>query len=106
MLKFLIKKIQRKGQKTYRRKIGKIRFDIYAPQASNVELVGCFNSWMPGQHIMKKERDGFWKTYVMLCSGKYEYKFIVDNKWEIDPENSKTVIMDNGTINSVKKVDI
>ncbi|HBG60476.1 MAG TPA: glycoside hydrolase [Candidatus Omnitrophica bacterium] len=106
MLDILIKKIQTKGHKKYRRKTSKVRFDIYAPQASNVELVGCFNSWMPGQHIMKKERDGFWKTHVTLCSGQYEYKFIVDNKWEIDPENSNTVIMDNGTINSVKKVVI
>lgn len=106
MLKFLIEKIQRTEQKKFRRKTGKVRFDIYAPNASNVELVGSFNSWMPGEHIMKKERDGFWKTSVNLCSGKYEYKFIVDNKWEIDPNNSLTSIMDNGTINSVKKVDV
>ena len=106
MLKFLMQKIQGDGQKKYRRKTEKIPFDIYAPDASNVELVGCFNSWMPGQYILKKERDGFWKTKVDLCGGKYEYKFIVDNKWQIDPLNSETCIMENGTINSVKQVVI
>jgi hypothetical protein len=37
----------------------------------------------------------------MLPPGKYEYKFLVDDKWTIDPQNTQTSQNDFGTQNSI-----
>jgi hypothetical protein len=39
-----------------------------------------------------------------LRSGAHEYKFVVDDIWQIDPQNSETVDNAYGSINSVLKI--
>jgi len=55
-------------------------------EAKNVFLAGDFNHWDPKAYAMKKEGD-VWIFPVHLSVGKHLYKFIVDNKWIIDPSN-------------------
>lgn len=57
--------------------------------AKNVVLAGSFNGWNTGELFMDKTHDG-WKLYYVLGPGNYEYKFIVDGKWMIDPVNNIT----------------
>jgi hypothetical protein len=58
--------------------------------AKNVILTGNFNAWNTGELFMEKVRDG-WQLAYVLPAGNYEYKFIVDGKWMIDPANSYIV---------------
>ena len=57
--------------------------------AKNVILTGSFNGWNTGELLMDKSKDG-WQRYYILGPGNYEYKFIVDGKWMIDPANPNT----------------
>ena len=88
------------------RKSKKIRFEIPAPDAKRVVLVGDFNSWDPKGIPMRKDLGGLWAIEVSLTSGRYEYKFIVDDQWRIDPSNSQTLTNSFGTQNSVKQVTV
>lgn len=97
-------KIEDKG--IVQRKCKKIRFEIPAPDAKRVVLVGDFNSWDPKGIPMRREANGLWSIEVSLSSGRYEYKFIVDDQWRIDPANSQTITNSFGTQNSVKQVTV
>ncbi len=58
--------------------------------ASKVFLAGSFNGWNSKELEMVKVKDG-WQLDYYLGPGTYEYKFIVDGKWIIDPKNPNTI---------------
>jgi len=68
--------------------------------AKTVFLIGDFNDWNPNSLPMKKE-NGEWKYTVHLYPGKHVYKFIVDGKWIIDPDNKLFEENENDIGNSV-----
>jgi 1,4-alpha-glucan branching enzyme len=47
-------------------------------------LPGDVNGWNANRHPMRKKADGRWEKVVVLSPGRYEYKFLVDGKWETD----------------------
>lgn len=57
------------------------------PNAVHVSVAGSFNDWGIG-YSMKKTSDG-WMYEAYLPPGKCLYKFIVDGKWIIDPDNEQ-----------------
>lgn len=69
-------------------------------KASNVFLSGSFNQWSTGGLPMKPEGE-YWTAEVKLFPGRYEYKFIVDGKWQRDFQNDLTADDYNGGFNSV-----
>ncbi len=82
-------------------------FTLKAPEAKEVVLVGDFNGWDVNNGVrMKKSDDGIWTAGVELTSGRYEYKFIVDGEWKLDPENNQTVANVFGSLNSVKQLTV
>ncbi len=56
------------------------------PNARTVYLSGDFNNWSPATFAMRKDGDE-WVFTVHLSPGKHLYKFVVDGKWIIDPDN-------------------
>lgn len=82
----------------------KVKFQLKAPNATSVLLVGDFNSWDSKGIPLKKNKNGVWATELALKPGKYQYKFLVDGQWITDPENKVTVKNPFGTENSVKEV--
>ncbi len=82
-------------------------FTLRAPEAREVILVGDFNGWDVNNGIrMKRTDDGVWTAGVELTSGRYEYKFVVDGEWKLDPENNQTVANGLGSLNSVKQLTV
>ncbi|MCM8801240.1 MAG: glycogen-binding domain-containing protein [Candidatus Omnitrophica bacterium] len=79
-------------------------FKIYAPQAKKVYLAGSFNNWNPKTISAKKDKSGNWTAKVDLRPGRYEYKFIVDGNWTVDPCASAYVTNNFGTQNSVIEI--
>ena len=65
----------------------KIEFHIQNQCANNIALIGSFNHWR--RRELKPGKDGLWKvTIPMLPSGKYYYKFIIDDRmWVEDVDN-------------------
>ena len=78
----------------------KVTFSLTSPDAKEVILMGDFNRWNPKKHPMKKDGNGVWEKTTMLFPGRYEYRFLVDNRWENDPENNQTCLNRLGTKNN------
>jgi hypothetical protein len=51
-----------------------------------------------------KKQNGLWQKIVMLYPGKHEYKFLVDGKWELDPNNDWKCRNCFGTYNNIISV--
>jgi 1,4-alpha-glucan branching enzyme len=82
------------------RKKGEISFSLPASHAGKaVFLAGDFTDWQP--LAMKKQKNGSFAVTANVPSGAHQYKFIVDNRWLLDPENSDCALSSMGTMNSV-----
>jgi hypothetical protein len=71
--------------------------------ASLVVLTGTFNNWHQSQLLFAREGDE-WVCRVDLDPGVYQYKFIVDGDWLIDPSNPDTAEDEAGNVNNVIEV--
>lgn len=68
--------------------------------AKQVFIAGDFNSWNPDSFPMQRDGDG-WSIPLYLWTGKHRYKFIVDGKWILDPDNKLWEQNEHRTGNSV-----
>ena len=66
---------------------GVVRFVYTDAAAQEVHLVGDFNGWSPNATPLDLDHDATWVTLVFLDPGTYEYKFLVDGSWQLDPDN-------------------
>ncbi len=73
--------------------------DIFG--ARIVQLAGEFNNWDPTTSVLVKDGEGRWVTRCALKSGSYQYKYVVDGEWVLDPQNDKKIETDFGSVNSV-----
>lgn len=88
----------RKGTKK-----GTIRFSLKpAVAVRKVEVAGDFNDWALLE--MKKQKGGSFAVTVNAPPGAYEYKFIIDGDWQVDPDHSSWALNPFGTLNSVAQV--
>jgi beta-lactamase regulating signal transducer with metallopeptidase domain len=65
-----------------------------------VAVAGSFNNWNQSQFLFSRV-DGEWICKLNLPPGKYEYKFIVDGNWLVDPRNPTIAHDERGNANSV-----
>ena len=73
-----------------------------AGNPQTVNLFGQFNGWDRKNLPMKDENgDGVYEIRIPLDPGRYEYKFYVDGKELVDPENPVKVSNGMGDFNSV-----
>jgi hypothetical protein len=82
-----------------------VRFDLVAPSASRVAIVGDFNQWNAESLPMRRSVDGTrWEIEVRLPPGRYTYGFVVDGKLTRDPRAPESASDDFGIPNSVRMV--
>lgn len=55
--------------------ISGVRFLVYAPHASAVSLVGCFNQWDGRRHPMQRLDYGIWGLFIPGLEEGVQYKF-------------------------------
>jgi 5'-AMP-activated protein kinase regulatory beta subunit len=79
----------------------RVTFKFDSPKAREVFLAGSFNAWDPSSRPLKKDAKGIWKTTMMIPSGTYEYRFIVDGEWAEDPNAQAKRMNEFGSHNSV-----
>ena len=72
-------------------KTKKAQFNLFAPEAKRVFLVGDFNNWDVDNLSMKKDKKGTWEASITLPPGRYEYRFRVDGVWHDDPNAPERV---------------
>ena len=86
------------------RKKGEVSFSISSDRAGkDVFLAGDFTDWRPLR--MRKQKNGSFAVTAALSPGAHQYKYIVDGRWLLDPENSDCALSPMGTINSVVCVE-
>ena len=80
----------------------RVTFRCEAGSQRDVHLAGSFNNWNTTTHRMiQLNGKGKYVAAVLLPVGRYEYKFIVDHKWQCDSANAEQVPNGYGTLNSV-----
>ena len=59
--------------------------ELACPEAQAVSIASSFNDWHPNVTPMIRLNDGKWAKQLALPPGRYEYRFVVDGRWEDDP---------------------
>jgi len=79
-----------------------VRFELSAPRASHVALVGSFNEWNPVSTPLSRDpASGKWVVSVRLPPGRHVYAFVVDGDVTADPSAPRAADDDFGSANSV-----
>ena len=79
---------------------------FFEPEAREVYVAGNFNNWHTDSTPMTNRGEGEWVARLMLRSGRYEYRFVVDGRWSEDPQASERVTNPYGDFNSVLVVPL
>jgi 1,4-alpha-glucan branching enzyme len=84
----------------------RIVFCVNAEPGSEVAVSGDFNNWAPeGRKMADKKGDGRFTVTMNLAPGIYEYKFLIDKTWCVDPNCKDWIPNAFGTLNSVLHVE-
>jgi 1,4-alpha-glucan branching enzyme len=81
----------------------RVKFKIETEADSEVYVCGSFNDWNPKKNKLRL-KDGVYTTSVLLPKGKYEYKFVINGTWCVDPECLEWIPNGVGSLNSVVTV--
>ncbi len=85
----------------------RVTFEVMAEPNSKVFVAGSFNNWSDkAKQLKDKDGNGCYSGALMLEPGEYEYKFVINDNWQIDDENPLFNQNKLGTLNSVIKVEI
>ncbi|MEW6009258.1 MAG: isoamylase early set domain-containing protein [Candidatus Omnitrophota bacterium] len=80
----------------------KAEFMLYAPAANEVYLAGDFNHWTPNENSrLIRGQDGTWRKALKLSPGRYRYRFVIDGRWQEDPNNPLSEINSFGEPDSL-----
>ena len=81
-------------------------FKFHTDPGHEVYVAGTFNNWNAKQYRLNNRKGtGDYRLVVPLAPGRFEYKFIVDGLWCVDPECPDWVRSNYGSMNSVVTVD-
>ena len=76
-----------------------VRFALAADgKTRNVLLAGDFSDWEP---VRMRRRGRMFEATLPMPVGVYQYKFIVDGAWRLDPDNANQALSPLFTVNSV-----
>jgi hypothetical protein len=79
-----------------------VRFELAAPRAGHVALVGSFNEWNPVATPLRRDpSSGKWIVSLRLPPGRHVYAFVVDGDVTADPTAPRAADDDFGSANSV-----
>lgn len=80
---------------------GMVRFEVYLPHASRVEIRGDFTLWHEAPIAMAPQGDGRWMAEIPIRAGDHEFRYFVDGwRWVTDFAAHGVSRNDFGTWNS------
>ncbi len=82
-------------------KAARVSLEFVKPGASRVCVAGSFNHWKPELTPLVPKPDGRWVGELSVAPGRYEYLFVVDGQWILDPKAKETVQNPYGGKNAV-----
>jgi chromosome partitioning protein len=69
-----------------------------------LQIAGEFNNWIPDHNITTRRENGVIRKVLRIQPGQYQYRLIIDSKWQKDASNPLQTLNDYGEINSLLKV--
>ncbi len=79
-----------------------VMFTVEAPVDADVQIAGDFNQWKPEVlDFTDSPGEPAWQKLITLSPGSYEYKYLVNGLWVLDPDNNKRTDNPLGGTNSV-----
>jgi chromosome partitioning protein len=75
-------------------------------ECTRLQLAGDFNDWIPDQNVETRNVNGHWQKVFTAEPGVYEYRLLVDGKWQADPTNPCEIPNELGGINSLLQVPV
>lgn len=80
-----------------------VLFVLPALDATDVSVVGNFNSWEPTA-LSDDNNDGIWTASIPLPPGRYEYAFVIDGRWWGQDPLADEYVQSFGEYSSVRYV--
>ncbi|MDP2946208.1 MAG: AAA family ATPase, partial [bacterium] len=80
-------------------------FSVFAPEAKQVYVAGDFNGWKIGDDSRLINQNGTWSRKMHLDSGRYHYRFVIDERWIEDFNNPKREMNPFGQLNSLLEIN-
>jgi hypothetical protein len=80
-----------------------VLFVLPALNATDVSVVGNFNSWEPTA-LSDDDNDGIWMASIPLPPGRYEYAFVIDGRWWGQDPLADEYVQSFGEYSSVRYV--
>ena len=78
-----------------------IVFELDAPDARAVQVIGDFNDWSRSASSMQQGSDGRWRITTLLPPGRYVYAFLIDGqRFRRDPQRMPVEDRDFGITGS------
>ena len=71
-----------------------------------MQVAGTFNDWRGEANPLAHAGLGEWTVCLMLKSGQYEFRYVVDGVWTDDPQATQTVANPYGGLNSMLQVGL
>jgi chromosome partitioning protein len=98
--------IDRKIEEIYGvRQLGEIvLFRSHNPEATEVQLAGDFNDWMPHTTPMRRLANGDFEARLRLPQGRYRYRLVIDGRWSHDVYNPQVETNEYGELNSIVEI--
>lgn len=88
-----------------RPQLRQVTFEFFDSQAASVSVAGTFTNWNPQACALRNADAGEWCLQTLLAPGRYEYRFLVDGQWRMDPTARHQVTDFCGGMNSVLAVE-
>jgi len=83
----------------------RVTFTLESEVGKKIYVAGDFNNWTDeDKELLDKADNGIYRKIMLLSPGRYEYKFIIDGVWCIDPANPSFTKNAMNTLNSVIEV--
>jgi 1,4-alpha-glucan branching enzyme len=83
-----------------------VSFELVQPGAHRVCVAGSFNDWKPESSPLAPLENGRWAGDLAIKPGRYEYLFVVDGQWVLDPNAKESVQNPFGGRNSILGVSV
>jgi hypothetical protein len=75
-------------------------------ECRRLQLAGDFNEWIPDRDVETRNVNGCWQKIFTAEPGVYEYRLIIDGKWQHDPSNPAEIPNELGSINSLLQIPV
>lgn len=82
-----------------------VNFEFRELPGKEIFVAGSFNEWALTKKLEDKNGDGIYRCRMMLVPGVYQYKFVIDGEWRIDPGNPNFQPNGFGSLDSVLVVE-